>query len=105
MTTSGGADDHAARCLNLIDKIGTTTERRRANHAILIGIRSALADHDTGSRRGGSRIDTRFVLQLVGGMHLNSPDLRILTLPANFGVAEFDEFHRIDRVAKGIEKP
>lgn len=43
-------------------------------------------------------------LKLVGTMGLNSPDIQLHTLPVNFGIAEFDEIHRLDRVAKGIER-
>ena len=36
MTTDGGPTDAAARCLNQIDKSGTSTARRIPNRAIRI---------------------------------------------------------------------
>lgn len=57
-----------------------------------------------GLKDGRTKIDTWF-LQLIGSMGLNSPDLPAWRLPINFGVDEFDEMHRLDRVAKGIEEP
>lgn len=49
-----------------------------------------------------SELDTWF-LKLVGSMNINSPQLEYKILPENFDVSDFDELHRTDRAAKGIE--
>jgi hypothetical protein len=49
-----------------------------------------------------SEVDNWF-LALVSSMGINSPDLRTGLLPLNFGVAEFDELHRLDRIEKRLQ--
>ena len=50
-----------------------------------------------------TEVDNWF-LALVGSMGINSPDLRATRLPLDFGAAEFDELHRLDRIEKRLEE-
>lgn len=49
-----------------------------------------------------SKLDMWF-LDLVGGMEINSPQLKYVELPRDFDVSDFDELHLQDRRSKGIE--
>jgi hypothetical protein len=50
-----------------------------------------------------TEVDNWFLAQ-VGNMEINSPDLRTAQLPLEFGAAEFDELHRLDRIEKRLEE-
>jgi hypothetical protein len=43
-------------------------------------------------------------LRLMSRMAINSPDLRPTRHSSNFGVNDFDEQHRLDRIEKGLEE-
>ncbi|MDO8776172.1 MAG: hypothetical protein Q7K57_47195 [Burkholderiaceae bacterium] len=53
------------------------------------------------TKKDRTEIDNWF-LNLVGTMCINCKDLRLAAMPATFAVAEFDELHIADRVAKGL---
>lgn len=48
-----------------------------------------------------SAVDNWF-LNLVGNMDINSEELQVRKFSKDFRVSDFDEFHRQDRVAKGL---
>lgn len=61
------------------------------NRATNIGIKSRRTDTDYD------------FLELVASMEINSDELQKVQLERGFSVSDFDERHRLDRVAKGLE--
>jgi hypothetical protein len=61
------------------------------NRSTYLSLKSKRTDADT------------WFLNMIGHMHINSPDARRETVPVNFSKDDLDAFHAADRKEKGIE--